>query len=139
MTGLSDTSELHIEKRNTMRKELNTLKDEEYNILQEKLPLENELKKLCSGDISEMEIVAAKEHIVGEEIISSEDVEARMKRLARLYFSKFPLNVYTESIENIRALTKEELSAELLELLDFSKETAGVYGGSYGFKSFFKS
>ncbi|MBO4440062.1 MAG: insulinase family protein [Spirochaetaceae bacterium] len=101
--------------------------------------LENELKKLCSGDISEMEIVAAKEHIVGEEIISSEDVEARMKRLARLYFSKFPLNVYTESIENIRALTKEELSAELLELLDFSKETAVVYGGSYGFKSFFKS
>ncbi|MBO4759143.1 MAG: hypothetical protein J5505_03695, partial [Spirochaetaceae bacterium] len=67
------------------------------------------------------------------------DVEARMKRLARLYFSKFPLNVYTESIENIRALTKEELSAELLELLDFSKETIVVYGGSYGFKSFFKS
>lgn len=101
--------------------------------------LKNELKNLCSGDISQLEIEAAKEHIVGEEIISSEDVEARMKRLARLYFSKFPLRVYTESIENIRLLSKEELSYELSEMLDFSKETILVYGGSYGFKSFFKN
>ncbi|MDD6485959.1 MAG: pitrilysin family protein [Spirochaetales bacterium] len=100
--------------------------------------LESELKKLCFGDLTEMEIVAAKEHIAGEEIISSEDVEARMKRLARLSLFNFPLRSYNESIDNIRALSKEELSAELAEMLDFSNETVVVYGGSYGFKSFFK-
>ena len=86
-----------------------------------------------------MEIVAAKEHIAGEESISSEDVEARMKRLARLSLFNFPLKSYTESIDNIRSLSKEELSGELAEMLDFSKETIVVYGGSYGFKPFFRN
>ncbi|NLK47027.1 MAG: insulinase family protein [Treponema sp.] len=100
--------------------------------------LDNELKKLFSGDLNEMEIEAAKEHIVGEEIIASEDVELRMKRLARLHFSNFPLIVYTEFVKNIRSLSKEDLLFQLSEMLDFSKETIVVYGGSYGFKSFFK-
>ena len=49
MTGLSDTSNLQIEKRNQMQKELNALKDDEYKILQEKLPLETELKNLTEA------------------------------------------------------------------------------------------
>jgi len=49
MTGLSDTSDLQIEKRNQKQKELNSLKDDEYKILQEKLPLENELKNLVEA------------------------------------------------------------------------------------------
>ena len=48
MTGLSDSSDLHIEKRNNLRKELDALKEEEYKLLQEKLPLETELKNLTT-------------------------------------------------------------------------------------------
>lgn len=46
MTGLSDSSNLQIENRNKKRKELEALKDSEYDILQKKLPLETELKNL---------------------------------------------------------------------------------------------
>ena len=100
--------------------------------------LDDELHKILSENISKMEIEAAKEHIAGEEIIASEDVEARMKRLARLYFSEYPLISYTESIENIRSLSEEELRQQLAQLLDFSKESIVVYGGGHGFRSCFK-
>ena len=48
MTGLSDSSDFHIEKRNNLRKELDSLKEEEYRLLQEKLPLETNLKNLTA-------------------------------------------------------------------------------------------
>lgn len=46
MTGLNQTADQHIEKRNLHRKELETLQDKENNLIKEKLPLENELKNL---------------------------------------------------------------------------------------------
>lgn len=46
MTGLSSTAEQHIERRNALRKELETLQDKETNLIKEKLPLENDLKNL---------------------------------------------------------------------------------------------
>lgn len=49
MTGLNATADQHIEKRNNLRKELETLKDKENELIKERLPLENELKNLQSG------------------------------------------------------------------------------------------
>lgn len=46
MTGLNTTADQHIEKRNSLRKELEELRDSETKLIQEKLPLENELKNL---------------------------------------------------------------------------------------------
>ncbi len=46
MTGLNATADQHIEKRNNLRKQLESLKDEETKLIQKKLPLESELKNL---------------------------------------------------------------------------------------------
>lgn len=46
MTGLNATADQHIERRNLLRKQLEDLKDQETKLIQEKLPLENELKNL---------------------------------------------------------------------------------------------
>ena len=46
MTGLNATADQHIENRNKLRKQLEDLRDKETKLIQEKLPLENELKNL---------------------------------------------------------------------------------------------
>ena len=46
MSGLNKTADEHIERRNFLRKELDTLKDKETELIKEKLPLENELSNL---------------------------------------------------------------------------------------------
>ena len=43
MSGLSETAEKHIEKRNNLRKELEELQDKETKIIQSKAPLESDL------------------------------------------------------------------------------------------------
>ena len=46
MTGLNATADQHINRRNELRKELESLQDAENNLIKERLPLENELKVL---------------------------------------------------------------------------------------------
>lgn len=46
MTGLNETAGRYIEKRSSLRKQLEDLKDLETKLIQEKIPLENELKNL---------------------------------------------------------------------------------------------
>lgn len=57
MTGLNQTADQHIEKRNLLRKELETLQDKENTLIKEKLPLELELKGL------QKELADAKEQV----------------------------------------------------------------------------
>lgn len=57
MTGLNQTADQHIEKRNLLRKELETLQDKENSLIKEKLPLESELANL------QKELAEAKEQI----------------------------------------------------------------------------
>lgn len=57
MTGLNQTADQHIEKRNLLRKELESLQDKENNLIKEKLPLESELTNL------QKELAEAKEQI----------------------------------------------------------------------------
>ncbi len=52
MTGLNATADQHIERRNNLRKELEDLRDKETKLIQDKLPLENELKNL-QNDVSQ--------------------------------------------------------------------------------------
>ncbi len=46
MSGLNKTADEHIERRNFLRKESDTLKDRETELIKTKLPLENELSNL---------------------------------------------------------------------------------------------
>ncbi len=46
MTGLNQTADTYIQKRNALRKELDTLKDTENNLIKEKLPNESKLENL---------------------------------------------------------------------------------------------
>lgn len=57
MTGLNQTADQHIERRNQLRKELETLQDKENNLIKDKLPLESELAAL------QKEVQAAKEQV----------------------------------------------------------------------------
>ncbi|MBP3924846.1 chromosome segregation protein SMC [bacterium] len=81
MTGLNATADQHIEKRNNLRKELETLKDKENELIKERLPLESELKNLQSG------IESAKEKV--EELTKlkenfSSDYELKKTLVAQL-------------------------------------------------------
>ena len=46
MSGLNKTADEHIERRNFLRKELDSLKDKETELIKTKLPLESELSNL---------------------------------------------------------------------------------------------
>ena len=46
VTGLNQTADTYIQKRNALRKELDVLKDEENNLIKEKLPNESKLENL---------------------------------------------------------------------------------------------
>ena len=57
MTGLNQTADQHIEKRNLLRKELESLQDKENTLIKEKLPLELELTN------AQKELTEAKEQL----------------------------------------------------------------------------
>ncbi len=46
VTGLNQTADTYIQKRNALRKELDTLKDDENNLIKDKLPNESKLENL---------------------------------------------------------------------------------------------
>ncbi len=96
--------------------------------------LNAELRNLKDNGVTQEEIDAAKEHICGEEIISSEDVESRMKRLARLYFMNFDLCTFEEYCEQINSLQAKELNEDLSKMLDFSNQARIIYGGRFDWK-----
>ena len=85
--------------------------------------------------MSDDEIAAAKEHVCGEEIISAEDSEQRMKRLARSAFAGFEQHTCEQVVQAVRALTKEQLTLSLRRLLHKADEAVIVYGPALGERS----
>ncbi len=90
--------------------------------------LRKELSLLLDEGFSDDEIIAAKEHICGEEIISSEDMEQRMKFLSRNFSLQFSQSTLEETIEEIRSVTRVELTNTLQELLNPENEALLEYG-----------
>ena len=90
--------------------------------------LKTEIKVLLEKGISEEELQAAKEHLCGEEIITSEDVENRMKRLYRLYSFDFEMETIEETVNQIRSITKSDILAILPKLLDLENKALVFYG-----------
>lgn len=90
--------------------------------------LKNEIQLLLEEGISEEELQAAKEHLCGEEIITSEDVENRMKRLFRLYSFNFEMETIDETVAQIRSITKNDILEVLPKLLDLENKAMVFYG-----------
>ncbi|MCR5699349.1 MAG: insulinase family protein [Treponemataceae bacterium] len=80
------------------------------------------------NDISEEEINFAKQHLCGEEIMASEDVEQRMKGLARSYFAGYESIEIETIIDMIQNTTHEQLR-EVLDEIKKSKENAFIVYG----------
>src|SRR5574344_793590 len=58
MTGLNQTADQHIERRNSLRKQFESLQDKENNLIKEKLPLESEIQSLQKEVSSAQEEIA---------------------------------------------------------------------------------
>lgn len=89
-----------------------------------------ELEKLKQDSFSEEEQNAACEHICGEEIISSEDMEYRVKRLFRNYSFGFSQKSTEEILSLIRSISKKEIEKTIQTLLDFDNASLFVYGSN---------
>ena len=114
MTGLSDSSDKQIEKRNKLRKELDQLKNEEYEILQKTLPLENDLRNLTEkidqykNDLVELE--KSKTTFNSDYELKKSQVEQLEKEL--------------QDFKNIQQNTRDELDIVKNEIGDFEYKVA---------------
>ncbi len=96
--------------------------------------LRSELNLILKDGFSDDEILAAKEHIIGEEIIASEDMEQRMKFLSKNYFLNFEQCSLDETIKHIRSITIDDVYKVLRSLLLEKNEALLVYGPKVGSK-----
>jgi len=71
--------------------------------------LDRELRRLMSEPLSSPEIEDAKSHLVGSMILSREDMETRMKRLARQYLMMDRVLLFEESVASLRAVTAADI------------------------------
>ena len=78
--------------------------------------------------VSDDEIEAAREHLCGEEIILSEDIENRMKRLFRNFSYGFAQNDWEKTVERLRSVDKEALRRAVNSLFDGSNAAFVIYG-----------
>ena len=74
------------------------------------------------------EINYAKQHLCGEEIMSSDDMEQRMKQMARFYFSGFNQYPQDEIIKLINEITFEDLYDYLNKIKTDLKKSLIIYG-----------
>jgi predicted Zn-dependent peptidase len=86
------------------------------NLLPVARGVEKELLALQNG-VSEDEIATAREHLCGEELISSEDMEYRMKRLMRNRVFGFAPRGTRETLALIRSVSKKDVEREIDFLL----------------------
>ena len=87
-----------------------------------------ELKKLKEFGFTQEELSAACEHLCGEEIIASEEMEYIMKRLFRNYSFGFAQRSPEETVDYLRNITKDKIEKIMDSLLDFSQANLLVYG-----------
>lgn len=95
----------------------------------------DEIEKISRSGVSDAELEAAKMHLCGEEILGSEDMEFRMKRMQRNYSMGFNLNDTSRILECIRSVTKNDIIEFIEKLFDFNKMAFVVYGKSLSMKS----
>jgi len=90
--------------------------------------ISREIRCIVEKGVSDDEIEAAREHLCGEEIILSEDIENRMKRLFRNFSYGFAQNDWEKTVERLRSVDKEALRKAISSLFDGSSAAFVIYG-----------
>ena len=92
------------------------------------LEISREIQRIVSDGVLAGEIEAAREHLCGEEIILSEDIESRMKRLFRNYSYGFAQSDWSQTVERLRSVDNAALRKATVALFDGSRIAFVVYG-----------
>ena len=90
--------------------------------------ISREIRRIVEKGVSDDEIEAAREHLCGEEIILSEDIENRMKRLFRNYSYGFAQNDWEKTVERLRSVDKDALRRAVSSLFGGSRAAFVIYG-----------
>ena len=92
--------------------------------------LHGQVTDLLKNQPSDEEIQCAKDHLLGEEFLSGEDMESLMKRNLRHYAMGLELYDTEQVCASIRAVQKNAIITFIKELLSDSQRTFFVYGPS---------
>lgn len=84
--------------------------------------------RFFNNEISQEEINYAKQHLCGEEIMSSDDMEQRMKQMARFYFSGYSQHSSEDILKIINEIQLEDLY-EILKMIKTDLEKSLVIYG----------
>ncbi|MEE9418351.1 MAG: pitrilysin family protein [Desulfatiglandaceae bacterium] len=71
--------------------------------------IQREVRKICSGDLSESDLAAAKEHLTGGIYLASESADNRMMRIARNEFVFEKYVSHEELVSNLEQVTVDEV------------------------------
>jgi predicted Zn-dependent peptidase len=71
--------------------------------------IQREVKKICSGDLSESDLASAKEHLIGGIYLASESADNRMMRIAKNEFVFEKYVSYEELESNLEQVTVNEV------------------------------
>ena len=107
MTGLNATADQHIEKRNRLRKTLEDLKDKETKLIQEKLPLENDLKNL-QKELEEAKLKLQELNEMKENFASNQDLKKTLVEQLQKEMSDFKL-IQQTTLQDLD-VTKNEIN-----------------------------
>jgi len=92
------------------------------------ISLEYEIKKLFSFGFSNTEIEEAKTHLDGVSIVASEDVESRMRRLAREYLFNSCVTTLSESRNELLSITMAEVDSMLARIKEEKAFSVFLFG-----------
>lgn len=90
--------------------------------------ISREIVRLIEEGVTNEEIEAAREHLCGEEIIYSEDIESRMKRLFRNYSYGYRQTDWQYTVNKLRTVRQEDLNRSIGEVFGKSEPLFVVYG-----------
>jgi predicted Zn-dependent peptidase len=93
--------------------------------------LNMELKRLHTEPIAGREVEDAKSHLQGSLILTKEDMEARMKRLFRLYSLTGGIMDFSDSLKHIEEVTTDRVRALVTEIVNSSRFTMLAYGSKH--------
>lgn len=94
--------------------------------------LQEELDTVRRCGFTDSEITDAKSHLVGELYLSAEDIENRMKRLARQFlYDEMVLSV-DESVSVLSEISNADISTFMQENISFAKQSMLLFSGKRG-------
>ncbi len=100
----------------------------EDNVLEASTVIGAELERLRSEPVSAEELDRAKEHVKGRLVLSSESTAARMSRIGRAVLFDLPLQSLDQMLDEVDAVTVDELEALASELYAPERLSAACIG-----------